>query len=241
MTLKLTNKIRKNIKDVWWRPYMVSGAKFSKNDIPFCPTTATDVPATIITYKEAKEIYRKELRNHNKNFSHPAFACFYEDDYGFDSCFGIWFRSKQAYKILKHFAGIITPDFSTYQDFPMPLKLWNTYRMRAFGYWYGTICGHAVINNVRWGTPETYCYCFDGIPENSIIAIGTVGGNPRKLEDRERFEDGLKELVRWLRPHTIIVYGSANYKCFKELEKRGIRIIAYPGKTSNVFAGRAKK
>ena len=32
--------IRKGIKDVWWRPYMVLGAKFSENDIPSCPTTA---------------------------------------------------------------------------------------------------------------------------------------------------------------------------------------------------------
>lgn len=102
---------------------------------------------------------------------------------------GIWFRSKHAYEVLTHFAGIITPDFSTYQDFPLPLKLWNVYRMRAFGYWYGTICGHAVINNVLWGTAETYNYCFDGIPKNSVVAIGTVGGSPRKMNDRARFEE----------------------------------------------------
>ena len=52
------------------------------------------------------------------------------------------------------------------------------------------------VNNVRWGTPETYDYCFDGIPENSIVAIGTVGGSPRKLINRERFEHGLFEMVK---------------------------------------------
>ncbi len=232
------NMIRKGIKDVWWRPYMVSGAKFSENDIPFCPTTATEMPALILTYKEAKEMYRKEIRRHNKDFMSLAYVCFYGD---FDSFKGIWFRSSHAYKVLSHFAGIITPDFSLYQDFPLPLKLWNVYRMRAFGYWFGTLCGHAVINNVRWGTSETFWYCFDGIPENSVVAIGTVGGSPRKLDDRERFEEGLKELVRRLHPHTIIVYGSANYKCFKELEEQGITILAYPSKTNKAFAGRVKK
>ncbi len=232
--------IRKGIKDVWWRPYMVDGAKFSANDIPLCPTTASDTPLMLITYKEAKEIYRKELRKGNKYFMHFAYVCFYEDDGDFDSIFGIWFRSSHAYKVLSHFSGIITPDFSTYQDFPYPLKLWNVYRMRAFGYWFGTICGHAVINNVRWGTSETYTYCFDGIPKNSIVAVGTVGGSPRKLDDRTRFEEGLAEMMRVLSPHTIIVYGSANYKCFEELEKQGVTILAYPGKTSKVFAGRAK-
>ena len=239
MNTKL-NMIRKGIKDVWWRPYMVSGARFSANDIPFCPTTSAELPKRIITYKEAKEEYRKQLRRGNKDFFNDAFVCFYEDDHEFDSIFGIWFRSKQAHKILSHFAGIITPDFSLYQDFPLPLKLWNTYRMRAFGYWYGTLCGHAVINNARWGTHETYWYCFDGIPENSVVTVSTLGGNPRKLENRERFEEGLRKLVRRLHPHTIIVYGSANYKCFKELEKQGITILAYPSKTSKVFAGRAK-
>ncbi len=145
--------IRKGIKDVWWRPYMVLGAKFSENDILSCPTTATEMPALILTYKEAKELYRKEMRKHNK---------------------------------------------------------------------------------------DLYWYCFDGIPKHSVVAIGTVGGSPRKLEDCERFEEGLKELVRRLHPHTIIVYGSANYPCFKELEKRGIKILAYPSKSSKVFAGRAK-
>lgn len=237
--MNLKNTVRKGIKDVWWRPYMVSGAKFSNdNDIPFCPTKVFEMPIMIITYKEAKEIYRKEIRKGNKEFIHFAYVCFYEDDHEFDSIFGIWFRSQKAYDILNHFSGIITPDFSTYQDFPYPLKLWNTYRMRAFGYWYGVICNGNVINNVRWGTPETYKYCFDGIPKNSIVAIGTVGGSPRKLADRARFEEGLDEMIRRLSPHTIIIYGSSNYECFKKLEKQGITIIAYPGKTSMLFAGR---
>lgn len=239
--MELIYTIRKGIKDVWWRSYMVSGARFSKdNDIPFCPTKMPYVPALIITYKEAKEIYHKEVRKGNRGFLYFAYVCFYEDDHEFDSIFGIWFRSKKAYEILSHFSGIITPDFSTYQDFPYPLKIWNTYRMRAFGYWFGEICGGNVINNVRWGTPETYRYCFDGIPKNSVVAIGTVGGSPRKINDRSRFEKGLGEMIRVLSPHTIIVYGSANFECFKKLESHGIKIIAFPSKTSKVFAGRAK-
>jgi len=34
--------------------------------------------------------------------------------------------------------------------------------------------------------------------------IGTTGGSPRKLIDRERFEKGLEELVRVLRLSVII-------------------------------------
>ena len=231
----MQNRIRSGIKDTWWKSYMVSGAKFSQNDIPYCPTTAKQIPCELITYDEAKRIYRCQLKNGHKDFLHMACVCFYEDDHEFDNRNGIWFNSSNAYKILSHFSGIITPDFSTYQDFPIPLKQWNTYRMRAFGYWYGSILGNEVINNVRWGTPETYEYCFDGIPQNSIVAIGTVGGSPRKLIDRERFEDGLFEMVERLSPQTIIVYGSAKYPCFDKLHEQGINIVSYPSRKALVF------
>jgi len=227
---------RKGIHNIGWNAFMVSGARFSKNDIPLCPTTANTVPRNILTYKEAKELYHKEIKHGNKDFRNDSFVCFYEDDQGFDSTCGIWFRPASAYRILRHFSGIITPDFSTYQDFPKPLKIWNTYRMRAFGYWYGILCGKPVINNVRWGTAETYDYCFDGIQKNSVVAIGTVGGSPRKRVDRDRFEMGLDKLVEALTPHTILVYGSAKYPCFEKLKRQGVSIISYQSKTSMAFA-----
>ena len=101
--------------------------------------------------------------------------------------------------------------------------------------------GIAIINNVRWGTPETYWYSFDGIPTHSIVAIGTVGGSPRKYKDRKRFEDGLFEMVKVLKPHTIIVYGSANYPCFDKIKEQGIMIISYPSKTCRFYKERGAK
>lgn len=215
---------------------MLEGATFSPHDIPVCPTTATIVPESIITYTDAKGIYKKEIRR-DKNFHCNSFVCFYEDDYKFDGARGIWANPNQALNILKHFQGVITPDFSTYQDFPDPLKRYNIYRMRTFGYWLGRN-GIPVINNVRWGTCETYEYTFDGIPEHSIVAVGTVGGSPWKLIDRSRFEDGIFEMSRRLSPHTIIVYGSANYDCFRKLVQQGIHIVSFPSKTAEAFRGR---
>ena len=55
-----------------------------------------------------------------------------------------------------------------------------------------------------------------------------------------QFEAGLDEMVRVLHPHTIIVYGSANYPCFRKLKKQGINIIAYSGKTNKAFEGSKK-
>lgn len=233
----IINKARKGIHSIWWKPEMLVGADKSKSGIPYCPTTATEISKDLITYTEAKQIYKEEQRKGNKAFVRDVFVCFYEDDYKFDSTCGIWFRNKQAYKILKHFAGIITPDFSTYYDFPDPLKRWNTYRMRAFGYWYGKLCGKQVINNVRGDLVDSWEYCFDGISQNSILAIGTVASDVKKLYYRSTFETWLDEMVFILKPKVILVYGSSNYACFDRLREKGIRIVTYQSKTARFYAG----
>ena len=227
---------RKGCKDIW-NAYMCKDAIYSRNDIPYCPTTAHTLPDNIILWDDAKSIYKKALARGDKEFHYNAFVCFYMDDYKFDGPRGIWHNSQSALNVIRHFAGAITPDFSTYQDFPEPLKIYNTFRMRVFGYWLGKN-GISVINNVRWGTPESWNYCWDGIPRNSVVAIGTVGGNPKKLIDRNRFITGLQELVHVLEPHTILIYGSANYTCFRKLEEQGIQIISYPGRTASAFRRR---
>ena len=229
---------RAGLKDIW-NAFMLDKAEYTGNDIPLCPTTAQQLPSDIITWDEAKAIYKKHRIKKELDFKCAAFVCWYMDDYKFDGPHGIWHNYDFALKILRHFAGVVTPDFSTYQDFPEPIKLYNTYRMRAFGYWLGKN-GISVINNVRWGTPETYRYCFDGIPQNSIVAVGTVGGSPRKCEDRVRFTNGLTELVKVLQPHTIVVYGSANYPCFEELKKQGINIVSFSGQMAKAFERRKR-
>ena len=61
-------KTRKGCKDVF-NAYMCEGATFTENDIPICPTTATTPPEDIITWEEAKSIYKKQLRLKNNDFT----------------------------------------------------------------------------------------------------------------------------------------------------------------------------
>lgn len=228
-----TINTRPGCRDIW-NAFMADGATFGKHDIPFCPTTAEHIPVRLVTWEEAKQIHKKHIAKKEYVYHEDAFVNWYLDDYKFDGTRGIWHDYKFVLKVLRHFEGAITPDFSTYQDFPEPLKLYATYRMRLYGYWLGNE-GIKVVNNVRWGTEETFDYCFEGIPTNSIVAIGTVGGSPRKLIDRERFETGLYKMVEVLHPHTILVYGSANGSCFDKLRAMGIQIVSYPSKTATVF------
>lgn len=235
--LKGHHPIRPGIKDIW-NAYLVEGAKFCEFDIPLCPTTAHEPPKKIVSWEEAQRIHGQAITRKNKDYKNEAFIHFFMDDDKFDGPrMGVWANPKRALNIIKHFAGVITPDFSTYQDFPEPIKVYSTYRMRVFGFWLAQH-GIAVINNVRWGTRETWRYCFAGIPKHSIIiiCIGTVGGSPRKLRDRTRFNAGFDEMIEQLQPSTIVVVGSANYPCFNKARNKGIKVVAFASERSEAFA-----
>lgn len=229
--------IRKGCADMW-NAFMVQGAEFVLgSDIPVCPCTTKDIPQKLISYVEAKHLH-KIKHNSKPDYHIDAYVHFYIDDQKFDGPkSSVWLYPSKALEVLRHFTGVITADFSTNADFPDPIKRYNTYRMRAFGFWLGSQ-GISVINNVRWGTEETWDYCFDGIPYNSIVSIGIVASGINKLENRPDFEAGLFKMVEVLNPHTIVVYGSANYDCFKKLSDMGIRIISFPSDTSLAFASK---
>lgn len=218
-------KKRRGCIDIFYAN-MVKGDYFSEgNEIPYCPTTMGTIPKRIIPYDEAK-----------KSKDYEATVAFYKDDYKFDGEEkGIWANRNEALKILSRFAGVITPDFSTYQDFPFPIKIYNTYRMRAYGFWL-VKNGLQVVNNVRWGGPETWSYCFDGIPKQSMVAISTVGCIKRN-GDRERYKMGLAKLVEVLEPHTILVYGNCPNDIFKKYKDMGINIVAYESQISRAMRG----
>lgn len=221
-----------------WNAFMVDGASFVPgSDMPICYYSGKEVPTRLISFVDAKHIYKTKIKI-EPYFKSNAYVHFYIDDQKFDGKqSSIWLYPDKAYDILCHFAGVISPDFSTYLDFPDALKRYNFYRMRAYDYWLAEN-GIPVIYNVRWGTEETWEYCFDGIPRKGIVSIGTVASGIQKTENRRVFVVGLFEMVKRLSPHTILVYGSSNYDCFKELSERGIRIVSFPSQTSLAFAAR---
>jgi hypothetical protein len=218
-----------------WNAFMVKDAEFVySTDIPICPCTAKIIPRRLISFTEAKHLCKLHTKEGN-DYHVDAFVHFYIDDQKFDGPKkGIWVDPYNALNVIRHFSGAITPDFSTNADFPDPIKRYNTYRMRAFGRWLTTE-GIPVINNVRWGTDETWEYCFDGIPNNSIVSIGTVASGIHKKENRQQFNEGLFEMIRRLSPHTILVYGSSNKECFKTIINSGHHIVNFPSQTSLAF------
>ncbi len=91
-------KARAGLKDNW-NAYMLENAEFTSNDIPKCPTTAVALPRDIITWEEAKSIYKQHRIKGDLEFKHNAYVCWYMDDYKFDGVRGIWHDSAFALKV----------------------------------------------------------------------------------------------------------------------------------------------
>lgn len=99
----------------------------------------------------------------------------------------------------------MTPDFSLYLDMPYSMKIWNVFRSRLIG----QMCqdaGLAVVPTVSWAEPETFDFCFDGLPEKSTLSISTIGVK-NSPEAMQIWRDGVTELIKRKKPKTLLVYG----------------------------------
>ena len=105
------------------------------------------------------------------------------------------------------------------------MQQWNVYRGRAIGHWLQEN-GVNVIPNIRWGDERTFDTCCLGVPQNSIIAVGSHGC-VKLLKDREFFAKGLDHIVNVLHPKAIIVYGTAPNEIFCKYKNAGIKVLQF--------------
>lgn len=127
---------------------------------------------------------------------------FFLDDYQFER---VWNNPDRYIDKLEKFDCVLTPDFSLYTDMPFAMQIWNVYRSRLIGSYWQSL-GMTVIPTVSWSTHDSYNFCFDGLPENGIVAISTVGVMKNK-EAKQLFYDGLDEMIARLHPSGILIWG----------------------------------
>ncbi len=125
---------------------------------------------------------------------------FFMDDYKFEA---MWKNPEPRIEKLKEYKAVLTPDFSVYTEMPLSIKLYNTFRSR----WCGAYLqekGLKVIPTVSWGEPNTFWFCFDGIPKGSIVAVSTIGIR----KEKNLFMQGYEEMMRKIKPKAVICYGN---------------------------------
>ena len=157
--------------------------------------------------KPVTELYVKDWIGFNfvsttKKCRETTGVHFYIDDYQFER---VWNQPWRYSKTFKEFGAIMSPDFSTYLDFPKAVRIFNHYRKHWCGaYWQEM--GAIVIPTIEWGLEEDYSWCFDGEPEGGIVAVSNVG-IMRNKELRENYMKGYKEMLARLQPKEVLMFG----------------------------------
>ena len=76
--------------------------------------------------------------------------------------------------------------------------------------------GKNVIPTISWSDERSFEFCFEGVEQESIVAVSTHG-NRYAIDD---FMKGYNELLRKIKPRAIICYG----KPFPEMQGNVIAI-----------------
>ena len=136
---------------------------------------------------------------------------FFVDDYRFN---GIYMNPERSIRKLSQYAFLLTPDYSTYSD----MNLWRQLESVAHSRWVGAYWqskGLTVIPTISWGDARSYSFCFDGVENGSIVAVGMIGCKHNKLA----FMRGYNAMLDKLSPSAIICFG-------KPFDDMGGNIIA---------------
>ena len=129
---------------------------------------------------------------------------FFIDDYQFER---IWTRPHENIERLKGFGCVLTPDFSTYWDMPMAMKIWNIYRMRLIGQMMQDAGLNVIpaVRNLGDGTSEM---CFEGIEPCGVYAVSTVGVCNSDKDFKKLCQNEVSDIIEMLKPECLVVYGS---------------------------------
>ena len=127
---------------------------------------------------------------------------FYEYDYHFIRLF----RNPDKYiPRLKQYEYVISPDMSQFVEMPYYSRYANNCHNKALAQ-YLQRNGVNIIANVSWSLPDSYEYCFAGIPCGTVIAINSNGVNAH-TDSKYLWRKGYEEAIRRLQPIRIIRYG----------------------------------
>lgn len=181
------------------KEFLIQGCELDgKYQIPMIPACNLDyTPEDSIDFEES---FSRKIKNHRKlNIN------FYIDDTKFTR---LWNNPDKYLEHLKCFHSVAMPDFSICtgpKGMPFALNIYNKYRNHALA-WYLYMQGIKVIPSVPIADRDSYEWCFDGLPKNSIVSVCT-NGRVKAKASRIEFCEGFKVMCGKLTPTKVIIVG----------------------------------
>ena len=235
MNFNVKNRLRKSDKDVFLAKKL-KNANFNTGfyQVPEIDDVSIEKPKGLVLWSNRKKCQNKNTYG----------LIFYEYDCKFDGKDGIYNILKYGsdseildlVNELSEFAFVVCPDYSVYGNFPNYKQIDAMSRSREVGYILSTY-GIKVIVNYRATYEWTYELALTGICIGSIVAIGTLGALKDK-ESKKLLKASIDALVEYVKPRSIIVYGSAPSKIFENALKNNVEIWQYDSEISKAFGGR---
>lgn len=134
---------------------------------------------------------------------------FFLDDYQFERA---WNKAPETISLLSEFDAVMSPDFSTYVDWPVPVQRWNHYRKHCVGAYLQQKLGITVYPSISWSDEASFDWCFEGEPVGGCVAISSVG-TQRNPDYKRGFLYGYDAMLERLQPETIIFHGKVPEEC----------------------------
>jgi len=133
----------------------------------------------------------------------PGASChFYLDDYRF---LRVWNNPEQYVPMLSKFTQVLSPDFSLFTDYPPCLQLYNHYRKHWLAaFWQER--GIRVIPTICWSDVDSYAWCFDGEPRESVVSVSSTGCC-MSAANKAAFNAGYAAMILALHPSKVIFFG----------------------------------
>lgn len=187
---------RKKINEALMLDYLCSNLQVdNQTGVPliFRYDVSDSIPTQMIAFHEAISA---------KNQDFDKIVHFYEDDYRFMRLF----RNPENYlSKLRQYKYVLSPDMSQLVEMPAFARYAYNCHNKAMAQ-YLQRNGVNVIANVTWSLPDSYEYCFVGIPCGTTIAINSNGVNAHP-DSKYLWQLGYHEALRRLQPTRIIRYG----------------------------------
>lgn len=130
---------------------------------------------------------------------------FFIDDYQFER---VWSNPEAYLPMIRRFKAVVMPDFSTYLDFPLCVRLYNWYRNCWLArYWQEN--GVLALPQVGFGNADDaeYDWFAEAIPRNAVVVVSSVGTQADRSA-AELFDKGFDAMMQRLQPDTVYLYGA---------------------------------
>jgi hypothetical protein len=174
--------------------HLMTGMKF-ENGYPIMQAYTGKTDFELVPYTERK-----------KQLGVGQALHFFLDDYRFRNA--VWSTLERVTYGISKFEWVFTPDLSMWRNLATEIpNMNNVYRTRLIGaYWQS--CGYNVIPTASWGGLDSFTYCFNGLPHDSVVAVSAMGAYKNRMQF-DRWCYGLTRLEKDRHPRLILVYGDA--------------------------------